>query len=98
MLYRDLKKTANESLFNPSKPDTKQRILLDVGNPEYYMTKALEIISEAKCLVNGSAGFNALLKEAITLLILARTQANEKKTKKPAKTRNNPPREDNKSS
>jgi len=78
MLYRDLKKVANDSLLNPSKPDMAQKILLSVGNPRYWCTRALELITQANQTVEGSTAYHKCLTEAITLLILARAKTNEK--------------------
>jgi len=87
MLLRDLKKVASESVFNPNKPDKGERILLDVGNPSYWITKATEKIMEAKTYAEGSAAYHVALTEATKLLILARAYMNDK-AKKPKETRN----------
>lgn len=88
MLFRDLKRVANECCFNPNKPTKDQRILLDVGNPAYWTVKAMELIKQAHNLVEGSVAYKACLKEATTLLILSRAFLDDKteKTKKSKKT------------
>jgi len=82
MLLRDLKKVLNESLFNPNKPELKQKIWMEVGESSYWMTKAVELILESK---NNFPPKDDLLKEAITLLAYTRAHLNEKnKTDKKA--------------
>lgn len=95
MLLRDLKKIANESLFNPKKPSPHFKIIIDVGNPHYLATRAIEKIMESEQAVSGSERYHKLLKEAISLLILARATTDEKDTKN-KKARNNTARKDNK--
>lgn len=90
MLQRDLKKIANESVFNPNKPSINQRIVLDVGDTQYYMTKAMERVAFAKTSRIGGTLWHAELKQAIELLILARGIENEKskeKTKRAAESK-----------
>ena len=72
MQYRELKRIATESVFNPQKPTLKQRIILDVGNPEYWLTKAMELLMEAKASYDDEK-----IKDAITLLILVREKKHE---------------------
>ena len=93
MLFRDLKATANESLFNPNNPDKTQKILLDVGNPRYWTTRAMERILEAHQATEGSTAYHNALREAVTLLLLARVKVNEK-PKKDQKARKRPARPD----
>lgn len=81
MLQRELKKIANESLFNPNRPNKVQEILLDVGNPVYFATKALEYIKHALSYEIGSKYWHDELKDAITVLILARVCSNGEKEK-----------------
>ena len=97
MLSRDLKRVANECLFNPNKPTKGQRILLDVGNPAYWTVKAMENLRKLQELAEGSTAYNACLQEATTLLILTRACIDDaKKTPKPAKTRKRPSGSDSK--
>ena len=74
---------ANESLFNPSKPDQTQKIIMDVGNPKYWVTRAIEKILETNSFTEGSIAYHNSLKEAVTLLILTRAKLNEKAKKQP---------------
>lgn len=90
MLQRDLKTVVNESLFNPNKPTVTEKVLLEVGNPKYWQTKAVELIRSAESLTQGSTAYHDTLREAIKLLILARAKCNDEKNKKRTKTRNNP--------
>ena len=71
MLQRDLKRIANESVFNPNNPSPTEKILLDVGSLSYYLTRAMERIAIAKTFTDD---WDTELKEAIKLLILVRTQ------------------------
>jgi hypothetical protein len=72
MLQRDLKKIANESIFNPNKPDKLMQIVLDVGNPDYWVTKAIEYLRCAQSETGEE--WHDSLRYAITLLILARAE------------------------
>lgn len=78
MLQRELKKVANESIFNPNKPETADRILLDVGDSKYWLTRASEHLAYAKDVTPGSEGWHNELRQAIKLLILARTKEYKK--------------------
>ena len=73
MLQRELKKIANESIFNPNKPNNVEKILLDLGDTNYWIIKAIEHIAYSKNMVVGSNGWHQELRQAIKLLILART-------------------------
>jgi len=77
MLQRDLKTIASESIFNPNKPDVAEKILLDVGNVQYYVTKAQEHIHYADKKIFGTDDWHEELKQAIKLLILARAAERE---------------------
>lgn len=74
MLQRDLKKVANESVFNPNKPETADRILFEIGDSKYWLTRASEHLAYAKNITPGSDGWHNELKQAIKLLILARAK------------------------
>jgi hypothetical protein len=80
MLYRELKKVANESIINPKKCSPAWKIVLDINNPDYWKTKAMELIKISTT--------DESLREAITLLILTRTKLNEE-------ARNNNSKKDN---
>lgn len=98
MLLRDLKKAANESLFNPNKPSKDERILMDIGNPAYWTIKAVELIKQSEHVVEGSVAYNTCIKQAIKLLILTRAHIDDqvkraavkkqKKTRKPTSGQN----------
>jgi len=45
MLYRDLKKIANECCINPKKLHATDKITFDVGNTSYWITKAIELLT-----------------------------------------------------
>lgn len=66
---------------------------MDVGNPKYWTTKAVEKILESNSLSVGSVAYHNSIKEAITLLILTRAKLNEK-VAKPKKTRKRTARPD----
>lgn len=87
MLQRDLKKIANESVFNPKNTSMSNQVLLQVGNPLYWTTKAVELIMATNALRIGSTAYNNNLKEAIKLLLITRVETNEIKESK--ETRNN---------
>jgi len=87
---------ANEVLFNPNKPTPTQKVLLDVGNPAYWTTKAMENIMSSRNLTEGSVAYNNCINEAIQLLILTKAFLNEK-AQKPKKTRKHIARADNES-
>ena len=75
MLQRDLRKIANESIFNPKKPEEKaDEILMELGDTNYWVTKAREHLIHASSITTGSKGWHDELKQAIKLLILARTK------------------------
>ena len=78
MLQRDLKRLANESVFNPNKPEKHIKILMDVGNPNYWVTKAIEELMRSRQLVESSTAYHECLKDAISLLLLTRTFLDEK--------------------
>jgi len=86
MLFTNLKRIASESLFNPKKPTQEQKILMDVGNSDYWVTRAMELLMETRKLSAGSTFYHENIKRAISLLILTRASFNEK-DKKPTKTR-----------
>jgi hypothetical protein len=68
---------------------------MDVGNPQYWTTRVLELIKKAHGLNEGSTAYNLLIKQATSLLILTRACIDEK-NKKPKKTRNNTTGQDKK--
>ena len=72
MLQKDLKQIANESIFNPNKPSQSEKILLELGDTRYWLTKAQEHLAYARDKTVGSEGWHTELKQAIKLLILAR--------------------------
>ena len=76
MLQRDLKAIANESIFNPNKPTVQQQVLMDVGNKDYYVIKAVEEITLAQ-KQGSKIVWHERIRHAIELLILARTKENE---------------------
>lgn len=80
MLTRDIKKVLNESCFNPKK---ELKILQDVGNPDYWITKATEELLQIKSLnlKPGSKLYHAKIKESIKLLALTRAYLNEQETR-----------------
>ena len=81
MLQRNLKQIANESIFNPNKPTMSEKIILEVGDTKYWLIKAQEHLAYAKDKTIGSEGWHAELKQAIKLLILARTaETNDQKS------------------
>jgi hypothetical protein len=75
MLQKDLKKIANESVFNPNKPTPAEKILLDLGDRNYWVVKASEHIAYSKQITIGSDSWHNELCQAIKLLILARTSS-----------------------
>ena len=78
MRSKELRKTLSESHFNPNKPGLFQ-IIIGIGNPAYWETRAIELVREAQ--VNetpGSKQYHELLRDAISLLALARTYHAEK--------------------
>ncbi len=77
-----LKKIAKESIFNPNSKDLtySKKILLDINNPYYWRIKAIECIKE--CEFNTQAVTDQNLRDAITLLILARAHYAETCNKK----------------
>ena len=77
MLQRDLKRIANESVFNPRKPEVKMKITMDAGNPDYWVTKAIEYLMDSKNTTLGSEQWHTQLRDAITLILLARAKANK---------------------
>ena len=95
MLLRDLKKLANESVFNPNKPNRSEKILLDVGNPSYWITKAAEKIMEAGHYTDGSTSYHQCLSEAVKLLVLTRAYVDDQ-AKKPKETRKRSARQNSK--
>ena len=98
MLQSDLRKMAGESLFNPRNTTLENKILLQVGNPGYWTTKAVELIMATNTLSVGSVAYQNSLKEAIKLLLITRVETSNGKLTKPKKTRNTTPKSDNKTS
>ena len=88
MLQRDLKKVANESIFNPKNPPNEIKFIFEAGNPEYWIIRATELLLERRTLPQCEPLRDELLKDAITLLILTRTHLNAE-DKKSDKTRDN---------
>lgn len=78
MQYRDLKKTLNESCVNPKKATGTVKVILDVNDKKYWITRAKELLAETE--VPGT-NVDANLKLAITLLALARVKYNEASVK-----------------
>ena len=72
MRSTELRKVLNQSLINPQKPGPF-RVVIDVGNPQYWRTKALELIAEANNAYTSSDEADQYIQEAITLLALSRT-------------------------
>lgn len=66
---------------------------MDVGNPKYWLRRAIEHIMEADNVVEGSVAYHNLIKESVTLLLLTRASANEKNQSK-SKARKRPARSD----
>ena len=93
MLQRDLKKMAADSLFNPNKADVTDKVLLNVGNPVYWVTKAVELLMATNNLSQGSVAYHNNLREAIKLLLITRVETYA--TKKPQKAGNTPTKRDN---
>ncbi len=87
MLQNDLRKMAGESLFNPRETTLENKILLQVGNPGYWTTKAVELIMATNNLSVGSVAYHNNLKEAIKLLLITRVSVTteSKVTKKESK-------------
>jgi hypothetical protein len=67
---------------------------LDVGNPDYWTVRAIELIMETTNLAQGSDAYHHALKDATTLLILARAKQYDAKNKKQKKTRKHTTRKD----
>ena len=80
MLQKHLKQIANESIFNPNKPDAAEKILLHLGDTRYWIVKAQEHLAYAKDKTPGSEGWHTELKQAIKLLILARASNSNENT------------------
>ena len=95
MLSRDLKKVASDCCFNPKNPTKGQDILMDVGNPLYWVTRAMEYLRNAQNLAEGSNAFNSCVQQATTLLIVTRAHIDAKKNDKSAKTRKRAAGKDN---
>jgi len=72
MKSRELRRTLSESHFNPNAKGLFQ-IIVDIGNPNYWETRAIELIREAQGNKPGSKLYHELLRDAISLLALART-------------------------
>ena len=96
MLLRDLRKVASECCFDPKKATRSQKIMVEVGNPTYWTTKAAESIFTAQGLALGSDAYSKCVRDAITLLILSEAHIQDAKDKKPKKTRKHTPRQDSK--
>ena len=96
MLLRDLKRVANKCCFNPNKCSTNQRVTLDVGNPQYWATKAMECIVLAKDCSLRSVKGRDYLQQATELLILAQAYDADEKAKKTKKARDNTTKQHNK--
>lgn len=77
MLQRDLKRVANESIFNPNDPPDHLKFSLQAGNPSYWITKAQELLMEANGIPRDIGVWNKCLRDAVSLLILARTFSDE---------------------
>jgi len=71
MKYNQLKQIANQSVINPNKAEGSEKILLDVGNSTYWEIRAIELIREAQ---EDSEKYHDKIKQAITLLLLARVE------------------------
>lgn len=82
MLLRELRKVANNCCFNPKEATVEQRLLLDVGNPDYWITRAKEEILRSEAHNTGTVRHDECLDKAITLLILARTESYAKTEKR----------------
>lgn len=93
MLLKDLKKVAYDCCFNPNKPTKEEKIVMEVGNPRYWITKVIETLKKIEGISEDSSAFNISVNESIKLLILTRAYCNEK-NKKPEKTRKRPSRPD----
>lgn len=78
MLLRDLKKIANKCCINPRKPTSTQRVVMGVGNPQYWTVKAVELLTEAQFYTLTSKKYIELLEEATELLILTQAHIDEK--------------------
>ena len=65
MLKKDIQTILRESVIDPRK-DTAYRFITDLNDPKYCITKVIDML-----MTNPS---NANLKEAITLLAIARIQ------------------------
>jgi len=77
MLLRDLKKVASSCCINPKKPTVSQKIVMGVGNPHYWTTKAVEYVMQAKEHELDSMMFKTNINRAIELLILTQAYNNE---------------------
>jgi hypothetical protein len=72
MKLKELRKIANESLFTPNKADRRMKIIMDVGDQKYWVRKSIEHLMIANDEVVGCDAWHEELRQATTLLILAR--------------------------
>jgi len=72
MRSRELKKVLNESHINPNRPGPL-KILVEIDNPAYWETRAIELIKEAQTHAVTLKDYHQNIRDAITLLALART-------------------------
>ena len=73
MRLTDVRKILRESLINPRKAGP-HKIVVDMGSPSYWETRAIELIMEAQAGIAGCPRYHENLKLAITMLALARTE------------------------
>lgn len=76
MSERELKRLLNESSFNPRETTGPIKVILDSGNVNYYMSRAIEFIMQAQLEKNGE-NYHSCLRKAISLLAMARMINNQ---------------------
>ncbi len=71
----ELKKTINESVFDPN-AKTPLSVIVQMDNPQYGELRAIELINEAQVAINTGSlqTYHDKITQAIALLGLARVQ------------------------
>ena len=86
MLKRNIQKTLSACVINP-KTDTSYRFVVDLNNSAYCITKAMDLLNG----INLNKIDDSVLKQAITLLAIARVtdgSDSPKQTRVPRKRKN----------
>lgn len=90
MRKTEIQAVLRDSVIDPRK-DTAYKFVADLGNPAYCITKALDILNGVDVGKSGSKTSDAALKQAITLLAMARCingSSNPRQTDLPRQPKN----------